>query len=530
MFNRIKKHITRRYRLQLLHQLRAYKALVETTGEKETNSLINNLMTKTIAQGIKAPKYLSNKSVTQYLLAQLLEQIAPIAMLTAVNSRHPCLVSAPKPWRRYFKAKGITISRWSQFIWYYQIAAQLKHGVRTFLTLVLGNLKNEFISAPKSDYSILQNIPNNALSLENHTFTAWYAKKFPREHLWVKTQSRETYPLNKRVSIIANIWPKFSSKKNLFAFILRGVGIILRSTLEWLTGKPLAFFMLAELMYLNYVRCLEDHALPKRVVYLNSQFTYRPLWTYWIEQKGGSADLIFYSTNCGGIHWKSHGIISAHPGYETMSWTRYFAWDSYQVKFLQVLGIDRNKIINANEPIPLSDTAENVTKLSKKSIAVFDIQPFRHAFMASIGRPSNISSYAIIEKFLTDIVSLCEEYDIKVLLKPKRLYPNRTHKNYLKLLAAITEHPHVQVISETVSAERVIAKTNGVISTPFTSTAIIAKKYHLPSVFYDPTAIFVKPQPAAHGVAMVESKESLNRWLQDNILQNKCPPANVVLE
>ena len=48
---------------------------------------------------------------------------------------------------------------------------------------------------------------------------------------------------------------------------------------------------------------------------------------------------------------------------------------------------------------------------------------------------------------------------------------------------------------------------------PFTSTALVGMHLGKPSIFYDPSGVVVKDDPAAHGIRVINNKDELKNWL-----------------
>ena len=64
-----------------------------------------------------------------------------------------------------------------------------------------------------------------------------------------------------------------------------------------------------------------------------------------------------------------------------------------------------------------------------------------------------------------------------------------------------------------IPAEEIIEKSTATISMPFTATSIMAQFLFKPSIFYDPTGLILKDDPAAHGILVINNKTDLKEWL-----------------
>jgi polysaccharide biosynthesis PFTS motif protein len=101
-----------------------------------------------------------------------------------------------------------------------------------------------------------------------------------------------------------------------------------------------------------------------------------------------------------------------------------------------------------------------------------------------------------------------------IVHKRKRDDNNRTVKKYSKLLAELSENKNFISIEPSISAMRVIENCQAVISSPFTSTAILGKSLGKPSIFYDPMGVIQKDDRGGHGIPIINGQEELMSWLK----------------
>ena len=72
------------------------------------------------------------------------------------------------------------------------------------------------------------------------------------------------------------------------------------------------------------------------------------------------------------------------------------------------------------------------------------------------------------------------------------------------------------MVHPNVSAFNIIEQSSRIISAPFSSPSIIGKINKIPSIYYDPQSIFLKNNPAAHDVEIVNNKSTLEKWIVNN--------------
>jgi polysaccharide biosynthesis PFTS motif protein len=76
-----------------------------------------------------------------------------------------------------------------------------------------------------------------------------------------------------------------------------------------------------------------------------------------------------------------------------------------------------------------------------------------------------------------------------------------------------SRRPDVVIADPDVAPQRLIRAAAGVISMPFTSTALIARSMGKPSIFYDPLGVLVHERRLAHNVEVVGNRTDLDQWL-----------------
>jgi polysaccharide biosynthesis PFTS motif protein len=200
------------------------------------------------------------------------------------------------------------------------------------------------------------------------------------------------------------------------------------------------------------------------------------------------------------------------------SWPKYLVWDKYQDNMLR-----EELVYNYSSEIvgPIafsSDDSVAFECLPPKCIAVFDIEVYR--FSAHFP----ISTYAdfycahpdFAERFIEDIQTVLQEFDLSMAFKPKRLSYLRSRKSYLSLLKRIKNKENVRLVPSELSPLKLINECIGVISMPFTSTALYYQLQSNINIYYDPTGWFQKDDQAAHGISIISGIDELRAWVSAN--------------
>jgi polysaccharide biosynthesis PFTS motif protein len=144
------------------------------------------------------------------------------------------------------------------------------------------------------------------------------------------------------------------------------------------------------------------------------------------------------------------------------------------------------------------------------------VQPTKTFFYESLGIDLEYYTRDNSIKFLNDIDEISSLLNINVFLKRKRsTYLN--DKNYVRYLEFLKSNGRWIELDPDLDAISACQTINiiGSISFPFTSTAIIADKAGLASIYYDPKDYLIKNQLGANGLLVLGSKKELLIWIKN---------------
>jgi len=263
-------------------------------------------------------------------------------------------------------------------------------------------------------------------------------------------------------------------------------------------------------------RIVPSDSLAREYLFHNSGRIYHPLWTYEVERAGSTVSFYFYSTNCEGFKL-SEESTPLNYGYAAMNWPRYLVWDEGQKNFVRrAVGVDAR--VEVVGPIWFSDSDAELPRLPPRTVAVFDVQPVRDSYYQTL-LENNIDYYTpnIVNQFLLDIRDALLNIDCHMAHKRKREIGKLLHPHYRLALKRLERSTNYIAIDPDLSATSLIQKCDAVISLPFTSTALLGREANIPSVYYDPSGLLRKDDPAAHGVLILTSVDELASWLAEHL-------------
>lgn len=498
--------LKKRYSFRLLlNEKRASQDLI-TSGRGETQiwAWIHDLMYESAAM-LPLP-------LTQKLLKSSLDHdVSPALMLASAGNKFRVIARVPALWRNFLKKRGCKIHFMSAIFWQIEILRKFREGLRAYDRLSAQN-----VSAPSAPYAVLNNIHDNTYSsvFQNdkaQDFLKWFYNKFSYKNYWIIPVSPQPYKTVDNFSLVSSPFPALEAAE-LTKFQMLAKRAVIGAFLKLIIGKWQDAYMLADRLEEIYITCLPANKLARLYAFTNAYYIYRPLWTYEAEKRGAEIALIFYATNSFNIELISRQPNGVAPGYAYMSWPHIYTQHENHKNFMQRTILKKPQIHLTNL-IPYEDSGAEFHLQGKLKILYLDVQPFRPAFMASIGRPCHFYTEDISQKSLEDIVSITSNLDARLFIKSKRSVGKKMSPRYRRKLKEIENLAHVQIIESHISPQRVCEEADIIICQPFTTAALFAQQAGKPVVYYDAQGFFTRDQMASQGVPLVSGPVELESWL-----------------
>lgn len=461
-------------------------------------------------------------STRQYLLYRLAGIGLNKAILRAAGKRGSKIVyPMPKEWREVLNSRGYEVANiLTPLLWWLYVIATNCYGILRCLKMVLmvniiPKNKSEKIKQYAYFYDLTKkNIPYE--NVNNSNIITWYlnwrghdievneirhgvvgVKNITINKIGIVYQSSPYYKLEGIQALIGFIVWLASTTSYLFLDILRG---------NWWHC-----LMFNEAVDRLIVERSNSEYLAKEYFFHNSNWIYRPLWTYEAENRGSKIFFYFYSTNIEDFIWRGK-VAPIHYGFQTMSWSNYLVWDIRQAKFIEEAVGDGISVSVVGEIDFLNSDSECIV-LPAKSIAVFDVQPKRETRYRVLGADVDYYRSDVACKFIRDIYSEAYNKGITVAFKSKRNMGGVEHPVYKTYISRLESQPHFLSLNYDADIKKIISNSIAVLSAPFTSTAILGKNFGKPSAYYDPTGLLQKNDPATHGITILSGKAELAEWI-----------------
>jgi polysaccharide biosynthesis PFTS motif protein len=303
-----------------------------------------------------------------------------------------------------------------------------------------------------------------------------------------------------------------TSKINVLFFSIRAALI---SIFYLLQLKSQSSILLPEIIRARAFRHLQSEDAAQAYWFSVSCMLIRPLWTYEAEAKGSKIVLYNYAGSFGGIKDPSAGHLKSEPGLKSSTWPFFLNWAPHYCQYLKN-NISRRTKVLLTKPIFLTDTNIPFSGC-ERSIALFDVAPGYPRNRLAYGSCDNFRTVEIGIQFLEDILKIAEQLDLTIFWKPKRLFSEQHHIQYIHYVDDFSKNPHITRLEPQTAAHRIILNTDCTISLPFTSTSIFAKYCGKPACFYDPVNMILPDDQGIQDITLISGAQRLARWISTSL-------------
>lgn len=464
-------------------------------------------------------------SLKQFLLHKIFLGLQIHQALLISLSPRKNLVSLPLPieWRDVFRKNNVKLDEFKVKI-YWIIFIFFNYALSVYQIIKLNclcalNIRSFCGKQLSQNYAYFEGLNKTSLpdfgdDSKSYDILSWYLKwngRFPGiEKIY------HNVPLgNLEVGLVGIEYKKNflivnQSVCKFFFFLYWSIIAIFSSFFDVLRGRWWNAILLGEAAKIKLTSLTNPNDLAKDYMF-QSDWIYKPLWTYEAEKKGSNVYFYFYSTNSEGIKTKS-GYKPHDYDWHNLSWKQYLVWDNYQANFIKAISANNPKLITVG-PIWFQNSSLSLPPIPKNSIAVFDVQPFRKSRYELYGIPTEfyIPEYCIL--FIKDIIEVAKFLGYSVVWKRKRQIGKFLHPKFRQFIDQLKFESNLVQVDEGVAAIRLIQDTDVCISMPFTSTALIGKHLKKPNCYYDASGLVTQGDKGAHEVEIVSGREELKRWL-----------------
>ena len=361
--------LQRRGRIRLLKIFRGNRKLKDLNQMTRITALKQDLeSTKCISNGsfskLGFGKEYHNAELIlrQFLLFQIENNFSKEILYSIGNSNSSISYPLPLEWIKVVNRHGFCVNRVESVMkLYFYVFQSLRKGIFSFAKKILRDLYQIITkdNVLKGRYVYFDNLSHRNFPLSSqkgpleNIFT-WYihwSNKAPNlDSLCHNVQKeKKEFIYDTQVLPIPSVIPFHTKINGLLRFFFWGLLTIFFSILDLIRGHWWNALLFEEFWKAKVFEILEDKELAQDYLFHNSNWIYRPLWTYVVEKRGKRVLFYFYSTNGEGIK-TSEGYRAAYFGWKYSTWSNILVWDYGQEEFVK-RSIDINPSIYICRPI-----------------------------------------------------------------------------------------------------------------------------------------------------------------------------------
>jgi polysaccharide biosynthesis PFTS motif protein len=467
--------------------------------------------------------------VRQYLLLEIGGVRLNGALLLSAGGPNARVSHAmPPEWCDVIERHGFKVSRLgSKLLWVIFLSRQLIYGILKIIK-VAGSFFGRYIEpnivGPYVYFSDLgfKNLPKKNDGYTSRNIVSWYEQWIGRaenikaiHHSVLSSKIKSFRSL--AIAYQPTPLPGLISSSEFIVYIGWGARATVTAVVDFVRGKWWTPLLLNQAALSAQVRTISPNRLASEYFFHNSNWIYRPIWTYDAEKFGALINFYFYSINVRRFN-NSEKCLPPAYGWQASSWPYYLVWNKDQEDLIRknIGAVPQIKIVG---DIWFEDDETIELNLRKpQTVAVFDVQPFRDSKYQLLGLEYEYYVPKISIDFISDIQAVLDEFGMDMAIKRKREIGNLIHPSYQSAVEALGAKSNVVNIHPAISASRLIEKAAAVISMPYTSTAQIALNIGKPSIYYDSDSNILRDNCAAQGIEVIIGREQLREWVIAHIL------------
>ena len=463
--------------------------------------------------------------IRQYLLLRCGAYKFNEALLLQKSSAHRRVIyPMPNQWRETLEVNGFQVAhRRTALLWYAYLVLLVGYGCITAMTIVVKSIvKRGSNAAPSEPYVYFPNlaygnIPKAKEGGQSYDILSWYIKHLASDtscrlvkHDVPGVKATQIQGINVESDDSGPI-PDISEWKSILRFSVWSFFSALFALVDLLRGRWWHALIFNEAVIAKKASMIKPKNLARQYFFHQTSQTYRPLWTYTVENYGSEITLYFYSINIENLN------VDPTYFWRCMTWPKYLVWDNYQADFIRRC-TGNQADVNIVNSIWFHDGGNVKLPVDARSIAIFDVTPFRNSrYVMHVEELEYLVPKTCIA-FVQNIRDIAIQENFICWYKAKRDIGTLIHPSYRKLLQEMFDSSDVSIIDPGTSPYDLILSSSLVICLPFTAPAIIARELGKPVCYYDPTGTIEKNHPAAHGIPIIGSKEILLSWIKEQTI------------
>ena len=412
------------------------------------------------------------------------------AMLKHIKNKNKMIYPLDKKLYDIFEKNNILVNKFLSFLlWYFFIFLYFIYGIRKIFIVFLKFFINNDPKFKRGVY--FSNLPSESLNLfknynidENYfSFIYTYFKK---NNLKINSIIHSLKDIQTfKIENVEYLYGKkfdyrlnFNQKVDFLFWSLKAISL---SLFDFFRGRWWHPLLLGEAVDRKIVEISREKQIHQIYTFNNTNgLVYKPMWTYEAKNKGSKSIFYFYSLNFIPLTRTK----SSPGGISLVNWDYFSVWDKHHESYLKN-NINSNFKIISYKPVFYNTGNIDFKTPKEKFVTIFDVTPLRKIFIRSNYFASEYFITKNIIKFIQDIIEVSEKYNVKVVLKSKRL-TSVSDTTYINYLNKQIESKRLYLLNEETSAMSLIKNSKLIISYPLTSIAKQASYLNISNFYYSP--------------------------------------------
>jgi polysaccharide biosynthesis PFTS motif protein len=509
--------------IQVVHDLKLKIMLKE---KSQINSMTDTKISKFLT--LKDLALYDSQTISLYLFeGPSLVRALSIAKL----SNKPLFFPLKKEWKIEFIKSGIQVNKMiCGLMWYLLLSMKLYKNTIICCRLLLNSNKSENVSFFPTEIKKRRGVYfpgaqknhliNQSTKIKQRNFANWLSDlEFPKDNLHIYHDLQNSQiPSSEYMKITSSVFESdLQNGPGLNSFnqrVSRFLFLIIKA--PKLKSK---LFILLRNMGQVYIALKHEKIISSvnldLIIFDCSNFIIKPLWAVVAEKKGNKVVFCFYSISA---EPQFHDGTQVRDGLWILSnWNEFWVNDLTQISMLSSLISNKNvffKVIGIPDWV---DSGIEFNRPKKPFILLFDNEPHENSISLASTYLFEFYSKDSIFNFFETVLLAAEKLDFLVVHKTKRAIGDKRTEGYTEILSRLeNRYPNNYVrIDDSIAPIRIIMESCAVISSPISTTAVIAKNCGVPSVYLDLKNKLSSSDPALRGVKSIRSLLELTNWLSE---------------
>lgn len=373
---------------------------------------------------------------------------------------------------------------------------------------------------------------NSAIIVDIHGFDSLFKEELAKQKNFFNEGPVEFFKNSSHI-LITSLKPFYSSKysfiKNPWLELLKSDQIKLHQWFSFsytfikvflifsyaVVKNPIMTKLFRDFGFLPLVEFINARKIVKDYTFTNTLGDEQNLSISSLANRTFITHFTSYSANSRQMKYFCHGDdeFAEYPYFRNIIVDQAWLWNQDQANWLNAFNSSIKVFVVGPILFYLPDLqAQKVTQ--KKSAVLFDVTPYPEERIKDRMGWHGYNYYQAENalKIVNDIIEVLDGYQI--LIKPKRPYSAEHDQQYIQLVNQFAQKNKLELLDCNVNTYQVINDSDLVITTPYSSPALIAPYLGKKAIYYDPTGLVLCNYLLPSGVYFCSGKDQLKSLVE----------------